>query len=102
MEVIPFLIVAGGITKLVDFIRNAFDKNDSWPKWAWNVAPFAFGLLSAFILNVELATPPEGILRINPSEALLRVATGLGLGAFASGWHELWDMWSSRGSTPGA
>jgi len=86
--------VAASVTKLTDGIRNRFDKGDTAPKWVWNVVPFALGIGAALLGDVDYSevAPVFGSL----DEVAVQVLTGLGIGAVASGWHEVFDLWSSR------
>lgn len=93
-DLVAFLVAAGPlaimVTKSVDFIRNALDKADTWPKWSWNVAAFAIGvgycLLFAVNLMNNIAFRPEVAGRLNGVWG--SVITGLAIGGVASFWHE--------------
>lgn len=96
------LIIALGffpmaVTKVTDFIRNLFDKNDSLPKWVWNVVPLGLGVATALLYELNYSDlipnlPPklQGLEGVSG-----QIVTGLALGAVASFWHELMDYWSS-------
>lgn len=89
-------------TKLVDLLRNLLDRSPEtqWAKWIWNVAAFAIGLLVCVLFQINVMAPlVEAVPRLSgldmsglPGEVL----TGLGVGAFASFWHERMDLISSR------
>lgn len=93
-DLVAFLVAAGPlaimVTKSVDFLRNALDKNDTWPKWSWNVASFAIGagycLLFAVNLAATVAFRPEVASKLDGVWGQL--LTGLAIGAVASFWHE--------------
>lgn len=95
MEVIALVVAAPIVTKIVDTLRNAFDKAGTMPKVVWNLAAFAVGILGAFLFNVEPAALPAG-LRFGIEGAALQVYTGLWLGALAGGFHEIFHMWSAK------
>jgi len=95
---LTIIAVAAGVTKAVDFVRNL---TAQWtaPKWVWNAVSFGFGLVAAFGFNVELVKVPEGVLRFDVSEPMLRALTGITIGGMASGLHELFDWLSSKAKT---
>lgn len=87
------------ITKLVDFIRNAFDQRDAAPKWVWNLVAFGLGIVIAQVWAINVF--PE----VTPlQENTGRILTGLGMAAAGSGWHEILDALSStaKKARPGA
>jgi hypothetical protein len=99
-----FLIAVGplaiGVTKAVDLIRNVADKNDTWPKWSWNVAAFVLGAGVAVGWGYNLvAAVAHQIPALSTSSSLDGVAgqllTGVAIGAVASYWHERMDIASS-------
>jgi hypothetical protein len=81
-----YLAAAATVTKVVDWIRNMFDSSGKAPKWVWNIAAFAGGLVIAFATKLN-AWPDQPVLGL--------IATGLFIGAGASGFHELFDLLSS-------
>lgn len=90
MDFSMYLAAGATVTKAVDFIRNAFDPGSSWPHWSWNVAAFGFGTAIAYSSQLD----------IFPGHPLSRVITGLAIGAASSGFHEVFDFFSSRAKTP--
>lgn len=99
MEVIGLALAAPIVTKIVDTLRNAFDKNGTMPKVVWNIAAFAVGILGAFLFAIEPAGLPAG-LRFDLTGAALQIYTGLVLGGLAGGWHEIFHMWSAKAHAP--
>lgn len=92
--------VAMFCTKVTDFIRNAFDSGDTWPKATWNVVPIVVGV--AFCLGFQLNAVTalvHAIPALANSSALDgvggQVLTGLVGGTFAGYWHEKLDAMSS-------
>jgi hypothetical protein len=99
------LVVAVGpiailVTKAVDFVRN-FDATDDWPKDAWIGLAMVIGVLIAVLFELNYI---EGIADLVPALAdssvldgmLGTIVTGLTIGAAASGWHEKFDLTSSK------
>lgn len=89
------------VTKVVDFIRNATDKEDTFPKWVWNVVALVIGL--GFALGWELNIA-ESLVALVPAlaESTARVQgvpgevlTGAVVGLSAGFWHEALDALSS-------
>lgn len=111
LEFTAFLTAVGpiaiGITKLVDLIRNTLDKDDSWPKWSWNVAAFVLGIGYALVTATNFVNLIAG-LRPELSDALGglpgQILTGIALGGVASFWHEQMDKKraSAVATAPGA
>lgn len=100
-----FLVAVGplalGITKLVDLIRNVADKNDTLPKWVWNVVPIVLGIGYALVTATNFVNLVSG-LNPNVTEHLGNVwgqiVTGVALGGVAAFWHEHLDATSMRAS----
>lgn len=89
---------AAGVTKLVDAVRY-FDKDDTWPKVIWIVLAMVFGVGIAllFLLN-GIAPVIQALPRFQDevlSDTAGQVLTGIAIGGVASGFHELFDLWSS-------
>jgi hypothetical protein len=88
-------------TKVTDFVRNAFDKNDSLPKAVWNVVPIVagVGLCLGFQLNA-VENLAKSIPALAASTALAGVAgqvlTGLLMGTFAGYWHDKMSSWGGK------
>jgi hypothetical protein len=92
------------VTKVTDMIRNAIDpvKTDGtaprFPKVTWNVVPFVVGVgicvIWEFNYAVLLPGLPPSLMTVGDFGG--RILTGLGLGAVAGGWHELFDLASSK------
>jgi uncharacterized membrane protein YdcZ (DUF606 family) len=87
-------LLAAIVTKLVDLVRK-FDTRDSWPKATWILLSLAFGVAIALIWQVDGLAE----LGVHPTDRLQGVSgqilTGLLVGGFGSGWHELFDSLSS-------
>lgn len=89
------------VTKVVDLIRNAFDKNDTAPKWFWNVAALVVGLAFAlgWQLNVVVALVGLVPALVGHASAVTGVSgqalSGIIVGLSAGFWHELLDALSS-------
>jgi hypothetical protein len=95
------------VTKLVDLVRTAFDKNDAVPKWIWIVLALVFGVGIALLYDLDYTEAIQGLPDkfATASETWSEVLTGLGIGALASGFHELFDALSGiakRGNPPPA
>ena len=91
------------VTKVVDFFRNVLDKNDTFPKWVWNLVALVVGLAFCLGWNINLA---EAAVRLVPAleqggvgSTLTGTAgtilTGAVVGMSAGFWHELLDALSS-------
>ena len=91
------------VTKAVDFFRNVLDKQDTFPKYIWNILALVIGLALCVGWNINLA---EGAVRLVPaleqggiSSSLTGTAgsilTGLVVGMASGFWHELLDALSS-------
>jgi hypothetical protein len=80
------------ITKLVDFLRNAFDKDARWPKWSWNLAALGLGIAVALIFQVNIFAT---ISHTHVQGWAGQLLTGGGIGAGGSAWHEVLDTLSS-------
>lgn len=87
-------------TKLVDLVRNALDKGDTWPKWTWNLLAFGLGLAVCILFELNVIEPlVQMIPRLAGTDVTGvagQIVTGLGVGGFASYWHERMDLASSR------
>ena len=100
-----FLVTAGplavGVTKAVDLIRNVADKNDTMPKFTWNVAAFVLGIGLCIGWGYNLAAAlAEAIPKLTGSGALTgtsgELLTGIAVGAMASFWHEPLSGWGAK------
>lgn len=89
------------VTKVVDFIRNAFDQTDGWPKWAWNVASLVVGLAFCVGWQINIAQSIVSLVpALSGSTALVdglagQILSGAVVGLGAGFWHELLDALSS-------
>jgi hypothetical protein len=84
------------VTKLVDTTRNLLgDDGQKFPKWLWNVEAFGLGLAGAFLFQIEPVQVPDSF-RFEVSGAALQAATGLMVGAVASGLHEFFALLSAK------
>lgn len=103
MEAFLLLIgpVAIVVTKVVDTVRNLIDDDDSLPKALWNVLAFGLGVGYALLWQVNFTDVVNGLpSSIDFTGLVGQIATGLGIGAVASGWHEVFSALSAR-SGPG-
>lgn len=100
----PFILAVGAypliVTKGTDMIRNLVDRNRATPlpPVLWNVVPFVLGIILAVVYEKNFASlipnlPPA---LQDATGVKGEVLTGLGIGAIASGWHELLDSWSAK------
>ena len=81
------------ITKVVDVVRTAFDKDDN-PKLKplWASGAIVLGVIVAVVFEINVfadvsESRGEGIFGM--------VLTGAGMGATGSAWHEILDAFSS-------
>jgi len=81
------------ITKIVDFLRNTFDKEDTGPKWLWNILALSLGTLVAFTFEINVFA---GGSQTHGEVWLGILLTGMGMGASGSAWHEILDALSSN------
>lgn len=77
------------LTKLVDTLRNMFDGPDAWPKWVWNLLSLGLGVGAALVWGLDATN--LGVADNDLQAWAGQVLTGLGIGATASGWHEVLD-----------
>ena len=102
MEFFALATVASAlVTKLVDAVRY-FDKDDSWPKIIWIALALGFGVAFALIYQADYLSSIEGLPPIfeNVKGTGAQVLTGLAIGAYASGLHELFDALSGVAKRP--
>lgn len=92
-------LAAQVVTKLVDTTRNGIDTRSTLPKVVWNILPFAYGILGAFLFKIAPIEVPD-VFRFQVSGAALQLATGLMVGAYASGLHELNHFLSGKARRP--
>ncbi len=91
---------AMGITKLVDFLRDTFDKTDKLPRFTWIVAAFVIALAICLGFEVNII---GGFFKELPAFSGSssmdgvsgQILTGIGLAGAASYWHERMDLASS-------
>jgi uncharacterized membrane protein YdcZ (DUF606 family) len=93
-EVAGSTLLAIVVTKLVDLVRK-LDKQQKQPKGLWIALAMAIGVAIALFYEVNVLAE----LGLDPSSRLQgifgQVLTGLLVGAFGSGWHEVFDALSS-------
>lgn len=92
-------LYAVGVTKAVDFVRTAFDRESKAADWVWIALAFAFGVGLALVLRAQLANLALASLasslaakgaEVHPvhlNSVLDEVLTGLAIGGAASFWH---------------
>jgi hypothetical protein len=90
MDTLTFFALLGLIVNRgVDFLRNAFDKDDKIPKAWWLLIAWGLGIILAFIVcNMEGLSSRFGLPGKGCTGAVL---VGMGLGSVAGFWHELLD-----------
>lgn len=86
MDLSVFLAASATVTKAVDFLRNAFDEKGVAPGYVWNLAAFGLGIAISYLSNIDIYIGHD----------FSHVITGLALGASASGFHEVFDFFSSK------
>jgi hypothetical protein len=84
------------VTKVTDFVRNAVDPGGTFPRFTWNLVPFALGVVIAVVYELQYSDlipnlPPR---LIGLSGFWNEFITGLGIAAVSSAWHELLDALS--------
>jgi uncharacterized membrane protein YdcZ (DUF606 family) len=93
-EVAGSTLLAVVVTKLVDLIRKA-DKDNKVNKGWWIALAMFLGVLIAVVYEVNVLAE----LGFDQSDRLQgffgQVLTGLLVGGFGSGWHEVFDAFSS-------
>jgi hypothetical protein len=95
-----FTVLGATVTKVTDFIRNVFDKGDTWPKWSWNVVPLVAGVAMCVGWQIDqssslIALVPALARNADRLQGVAgQVLTGLLLGGFAGFLHELFDALS--------
>lgn len=85
MDLLTIAFVALVVTKLVDTARNVIDPKGTniRLKPVWNGAAFGLGIVAAYLFEAA------GLPIVGQGDTPL--ATGLLIGAAASGWHEVLD-----------
>lgn len=81
------------VTKAVDMIRNMFD-NPDLPKWLWNVTALGLGIAMALAWQINMLdnySDDDSIVQ----GIFGRVLTGIAIAGTSSGYHELFDVFSS-------
>jgi hypothetical protein len=103
--VLALLVMYGAVvTKTVDLVRNLLDKDDSWPKWSWNVAAFAVGVAYALGWQLDASASIAALVPALAEHAARlegvagQVLTGLLAGGAAGGLHEVFDALSGVAS----
>lgn len=104
MEFFALATVASAlVTKLVDLVRTALDKQDN-PKLkpVWIVLALAFGVAFALVYQADYLSSIEGLPPVfeNVTGTGAQILTGLAIGAYASGLHELFDALSGVAKRP--
>jgi len=80
------------VTKIVDLLRNSFDRDAKVRKWVWNALALVIGVAVALLAGVNVVTEFAGS---DTPTWLGTIMTGLAIGALGSGWHEGLDLLSS-------
>jgi hypothetical protein len=85
---------AKAVQKGIDLIRDAFDDDDSFPKATWVFLALSGGVGMALLFQFNFVIPlAEAVPALARGSSRLlgawgQVFTGLGIGGFASYWHE--------------
>jgi hypothetical protein len=87
-------VFAAIVTKVVDMLRNAFDKGGTAPKWIWNVSSLALGMGMAVAWRVNILDNYSSTNSVVQG-VFGQILSGLAIGGAASGYHELFDALSS-------
>lgn len=92
-----FILYAAIVTKGVDMVRTALDPTaEKYPKVTWIVMAFVLGIVIATSYQLQFGGVieglPPGLARLTGVSG--QVFSGLLLGAWASGLHELFDLGS--------
>lgn len=90
------------VTKVTDLVRNLIDKDDTLPKWLWNVVPVVIGVSFALGWQIDLTLAAFKLVPALANARLTGVAgqvlTGFVLGGLAGGGHEVLDWLSGLAS----
>lgn len=90
MNAVTAFAILGLLTnRLVDFLRNAFDKTDRIPKAYWLLAAWVLGIGLALIICNTHALVAYFHLNMTGTGCLNVVLAGLGFGSVAGFWHEV-------------
>lgn len=89
-------IFAMVVTKIVDLIRNVVDSfvDRFLPKATWNVVALGLGVAMALAWRVNMLdnySDPNSVVQ----GMFGQILTGLAIGGVSSGYHELFDVFSS-------
>lgn len=91
-DVVSLGIVAAAITKGIDLIRTRWDRARLFPKDIW------IGIAMAAGLGFSLGAKANLLVDVKWAESVGvvggRIITGVAIGAAASGWHEVFDLFS--------
>jgi hypothetical protein len=85
---IAFAILGLLVNRAVDFLRNAFDKQDRIPKAYWLLAAWLLGIVLALIICNTHALVAYFHMNMTGTGCLNVVLAGLGFGSVAGFWHE--------------
>ena len=92
--VLSTALMAVIVTKLVDLARK-FDPSDKAHKALWLILSLIFGVLIAVIWEVNTLADLGVKATTKLQGRAGQVLTGLLVGGFGSGWHEVFDALSS-------
>lgn len=76
------------VTQVVETARAWLDKKDRAPKGTWNIAAFGLGIAAAFGFDAA------GIQLADAADKT--AATGVIIGAMASGWYKLLNLATAK------
>lgn len=87
------------VTKVVDLVRNLIDKNDSFPKYTWNIVALVVGIGFALGWQLNIAGSVTSLIPALKNATLTGVSgqllTGAVIGMASGFWHEVLDSLSS-------
>jgi hypothetical protein len=92
---VAFGPLAAGVTKLVDTLRNLFDRTDTAPKWTWNIAALVISLAVCLGFQLDVVTAlmkqVPALVNTDLSDVAGQILTAIGVAGFAAYWHEKMD-----------
>jgi hypothetical protein len=91
------------VTKCVDLIRNLIDKQDTYPKYVWNIVALVVGLAFALGWQLNIAGSITALIPALKNASISgtagQVLTGVIIGGSAGFFHELLDALSGVATT---
>ena len=97
--VLAFSVLGLLVNRVVDFIRNAFDKTDRIPKAVWLLIAWGIGIAVAFLVASSNSIQAFFSMEAEDKNTVLTaVLFGMGFGSVAGFWHEVLAFFGA--STP--